>query len=125
MPAADSSSVLTIEQHTLTQDDDIPTRHSMNYSFEQTGMYRLVFNVIDTTGSVGLAQSVIVDVLPMGDVNNDCHINTPDVDLLICYILGGNCDDIGTLVLDNADLNHDGSINIWDITLLVSRIEQN
>lgn len=52
----------------------------------------------------------------MGDINNDSSIDTLDIDVLQSFLLGRTIQ--SNTFLDRSDMNHDGTINVFDLILL-------
>ena len=61
-----------------------------------------------------------LDVISLGDLNNDDNINILDIVILTNYILNPSEEQ-----LDSADLNNDGNINILDVVQLVNIVLNN
>ena len=60
-----------------------------------------------------------VGELSMGDVNCDSKVNDIDIDLTVKHVRGLNP---SGFVRDAADMNHDGVVNIVDVTIIIDGI---
>lgn len=103
-----------LDDNLINTDTDYPWTCLLDTATVSNGSHILKATAVDVTGnSASASLNVTVSnsgACPIGDINDDCHVNVTDLSNLLSNYFSSNAD---------CDLNNDGTVNIYDLSILL------